>query len=127
MAGTVLALFGGAVAIAATQAGVANRRGIERRLAAERLDAVLTKIDVLGPARVGAQGPFSGELEPGPRGRPWSWSVAIALEGTWADLYTVQVTIHWTSSAGGARALVGRTRLFDPAGSRTVRAGWDEL
>ena len=132
MAGTVLALFGSAIAIAAAQAGAASRRGVERRMAAQQLDAVLTKIDVLGPARMSVEGPFGGALETAqdglaPRGGGWSWSAVIALEGAWADLYTVEVTVRWTGSAGQPRSITTRTRLFDPVGSRTVQAGWDEL
>lgn len=132
VAGTVLALFGGTIAIAAAQAGGANRRGVERRAAAQRLDAVLTKIDVLGPARMSIEGPFGGELESdeseqGPRGRAWAWSASIVQEGTWADLYIVEATVRWVGSTGKTRSVSARTRMFDPVGSRTVLAGWDDL
>ena|GEM_PF-1639073 len=127
VAGTVLALFGSSIAIAATQSAAAARRGDDRRAAAQRLDAVLTKIDVLGPARVATEGPFSGELDGGPGGRGWLWSATIVEEGTWPDLYAIGVTVSWTDSAGRPRSVTTRTRLFDPAGSRTVRVGWEEL
>lgn len=127
IAGTVLAIFGASIAIAAAQSTAATRRGGDRRAAAQRLDAVLTKIDVLGPARLATEGPFGGELDDGPGGRGWSWSTTIAEEGTWPDLYLVGVTITWTDSTGQPRSVTTRTRLFDPVGSRTVRVGWDEL
>ena len=131
VAGTVLALFGASIAVAAGQAGAANRRGDQRREAARHLDAVLTKIDLLGPARLAVEGPLRGALAGGDfvqAGlRDGAWSAAIGLEGTWPDLYTVAVTISWTDATGKPRSVTGRTRLYDPVGSRTVQVGWEEL
>ena len=121
ISGTVLAGFGAAVAVAAGQAGNAARAGVERRAAAEALDTVLTRIDALGPARVGREGPRSGSEG------DLAWAAAVTEEGALPDLYDVAVTVSWTDPAGRTRTVTGRTRLYDPAGSRSPGLNWGEL
>jgi len=120
LAGVILALFTATIATAVGQAGAAARRGKDLRLAAGWLDEVMTRIDLIGPARLLREGPIQGELD-----ARFSWSVRIEEE-TIGDLYDVQVTISWKSGAQ-VSSVVGYTQFQDPPRAQRASISWYDL
>ena len=85
---------------------------------------MLTRVDLIGPARLSTEGPTEGVFDP-PNER-YSWSVAIApeLEG---DLYNVTVRVHWRTADGRSRSAEAQTLLNDPPGARDAALTWGDL
>ncbi len=120
LAGVILALFTATIATAVGQAGSAARRGKDLRLAAGWLDEVMTRIDLVGPARLLREGPTQGELD-----ERFSWSVKIEEEII-GDLYDVQVTIRWKTGTQTS-SVVGFTQFQDPPKARRSSVSWYDL
>lgn len=120
LAGVILALFGSALAGMIAQTTTAVRRSNDDRLAAQYLDEVLTRIDIIGPARLQYQGPLAGTL-----GGRFNWSADITPQ-TDTGLYAVDITLAWTTPAG-SRSVQGHTLLMDPAGWRSDTTTWASL
>ena len=123
-AGVILAIS--AVALGAI-AGASVRslgRAREYQTAAALLDEVLTRVDLVGPARLSTEGTTEGVFAP-PRER-YSWSVTISpeLEGY---LYDVSVRVQWPTAGGRVRSAEAQTLLNDPPGARDATAMWDDL
>ena len=111
-----LALLAGMIA----QANAVVRRAHDNRVAAQWLDEVLTRIDIVGPNRMLYEGPLAGPLDD-----RFSWSAQITPEPL-SDLYVVDVTIAWTTPAG-QRTAEGHTLLMDPPGWREASVSWASL
>ncbi len=120
LAGMILAAFAGVLARGIAQSATAIQRADDQRAAAQWLDEVLTRIDLVGPAEMSYAGPWSGVLD-----ERFSWEAQIVREST-SDLYIVDVTVRW-STPRGAQAVRGHTLLMDPAGWRTAGLAWDAL
>ncbi len=121
VAGMVLAIFGSLIAMTVGQSVSASEAMLDRQQAALWLDEVMTRIDMIGPGRLSAEGPVQGELDD-----RFSWSVEIEEEGLSAYLYRVTPTIRWKTSRG-EKSVAGYTMLYDPPGSRGGFLQWDEL
>lgn len=121
IAGVLFAGFAIALAATATQQTRAMTRAENHRAAAERLDIVLTRIDMIGPYRLEREGPTSGVLDDG-----FAWSAEIVPDDILPSLYRVTVTV--TYQRGGAPGRIeGHTQFYDPPGQRTLTARWEEL
>ena len=120
LAGVILAVFSAAIATAVGQARAAARRGEDVRLAADRLDEVMTKIDMVGPARLLQDGPMRGDLD-----ERFSWSATIEDE-LLGDLYTVTVTIRW-QTGGKIQSVTGYTQFQDTPDSKHAAGSWYDL
>ncbi len=120
LAGVILALFSATIVTAVSQAGAAARRGEELRLAAGWLQEVMTRIDMVGPARLLREGPLRGELD-----TRFTWSATIKEESI-GSLYDVQVTIHWLSGKRTS-SVVGYTQFQDPPEAQHTAGSWYDL
>lgn len=120
LAGVLLALFAGSIATTVAQAGMASRRGEDLRQAAAYLDEIFTRIDMVGPARLMYEGPTQGELD-----TRFAWSAQFEEE-TLADVYSIKVTIRWTTE-GKVSSIEGYTQLYDPPGATHTTVNWYEF
>jgi len=120
LAGLVLAVFGAALASAIIQASAVRQRAADDRLAAQWLDEVMTRIDMIGPARMALEGPVGGQLDD-----RFSWEATFEQE-LLSDLYEVHVTLIWTTP-GGQRSAQADTMLMDPVGWRGETLQWSDL
>ena len=122
-AGMLMAIFGAAIAVAVGQATAVARQAEDQRLAAQWLDEVLTRIDIIGPARMSLEGPFSGRLDDRS-----SWTATFEPDAVHFDLYAVNVAVTYRSGPGGdTRTVRGYTLIQDPPGARTTPVFWDDL
>ncbi len=122
LAGVVMALFGVTLAGGVVQSGIAQQRAEDRRAAARWLDQTLTRIDMIGPARLAVEGPTSGPLDD-----RFSWSANITEDAVFPDLYIVSVTVQITGSDGRpAGAVRGYTQFHDPVGARARGLMWED-
>ncbi|MEM7624210.1 MAG: prepilin-type N-terminal cleavage/methylation domain-containing protein [Planctomycetota bacterium] len=122
IAGVILALFAAALAGATAQSSRAAARAQDHRKAAEWLDTVFTRFDILGPARLAAEGPVAGPLD-----ERFHWSATITEDDVWPDLYQVSVIIRYTTLDGRPGRVVGHTQMHDPVGRRVTSARWGDL
>lgn len=122
IAGVILALFAAALAGTIAQSSRAAARSQDHRKAAEWLDTVFTRFDILGPSRLAAEGPAEGPLDD-----RFNWSASITQDDVWADLYQVSVVIRYTTLDGRPGRVVGYTQFHDPVGRRTSAAQWGDL
>ena len=122
IAGTVFAGFAIALATTATQHTRAALRAEDHRDAAERLDTLLTRIDMIGPYRLEREGPTSGVLD-----ERFSWSATIVSDQTLPDLYRVSVTVTYRGTDGRPARVEGHTQFYDPPGLRSLAVQWGEL
>jgi len=123
-AGVILAISAVALGAIASASVRSLGRAREIQRAAGLLDSVLTRVDMIGPARLSEQGTLTGAFdEPDDR---YSWSVSIApeMEG---HLYGVTVRIWWPTAAGRTRSVEVQTLLNDPPGARNAAVMWDDL
>ncbi|MEM9913470.1 MAG: hypothetical protein AAF911_00745 [Planctomycetota bacterium] len=122
IAGVVLALFAAALAGTAAQSTRAAARAQDHRKAAEWLDTVLTRIDMIGPSRIAMEGPVEGPLDD-----RFNWSVTLNTDATYPDLYLIAATVSYVGADGRPARVVGHTQLHDPVGRRTITANWEDL
>jgi Tfp pilus assembly protein PilV len=120
LAGMMLAAFAAVLARGIAQAATAVERADDQRLAAQWLDDVLTRIDVIGPAELAYAGPFFGTLD-----ERFTWSATYSPQGA-TDLYEVDVTVRWRTPRGW-REVKGHTLLMDPPGWRSTGLTWFDL
>lgn len=122
IAGVILAVFAAALSGTIAQCNQASQRAQDQRAAAQWLDTVLTRIDIIGPNRVAVEGPESGSLD-----ERFAWTATITQGALYADLYRVEVRITYTTPGGRSAEVVGHTQLFDPPGQRKSTALWSDL
>ncbi|MHC4717431.1 MAG: type IV pilus modification PilV family protein [Planctomycetota bacterium] len=123
-AAMILALTGAMLAAAVSQGmrSLTVARNYQR--AAELLNDTLTKIDLLGPARLMDEGPTEGAFAPPHHRFRWRAEIAPRTEGY---LYDVVVQITWPTAGGKQRHVYGATRLNDPPKSHPEELEWDDL
>ena len=119
-AGVILAAFAAVLSMSVSHTMASLTRAEEDVLAAQYLDEVLTRIDLLGPERMLREGPMGGVLD-----ERFSWAAEIRPRLT-GSLYEIGVRIEW-STQGGTRSVEGHTLLNDPWGSRDPRLQWEDL
>ncbi|MEM1109524.1 MAG: hypothetical protein AAGH99_12630 [Planctomycetota bacterium] len=122
IAGVILALFAAALAGTSARSTQASLRAQDHRKAAEWLDTVFTRIDMIGPNRLAIEGPVQGSLDD-----RFDWSMTIQEDGVLFDLYQVSVVVSYTGVDGRPAQVVGHTQFHDPIGRRTLSANWKDL
>lgn len=124
VAGVILALSAGVLGVAVRGGMRSMTLAREYQTAAELMDRVLTKIDVVGAARMAEEGPLEGAFEPPNESFSWSAQIVPRQEG---DLCEVTVKIVWESGLGTKRSVEAQTLLNDPVRIPEDRPAWDEL
>ena len=119
-AASVLALAGSMIGVGVSSSLSSLTVARDRQRAAEVLDGLMTRIDLIGPARIQLEGPTDGTLDDG-----WNWSVDIE-QRIEADLFDVTLEVSWPT-AGGTRSAKVYTRLNDPPLSRSPLLRWQDL
>ncbi|MBB6429896.1 prepilin-type N-terminal cleavage/methylation domain-containing protein [Algisphaera agarilytica] len=122
IAGVILALFAAALAGTTAQSSRAALRAQDHRKAAEWLDTVFNRIDMIGPARLASEGPVQGALDD-----RFNWSLSLDNDALYPDLYLVSVVISYTGADGRPARVEGHTQIHDPVGRRLVVARWEDL
>lgn len=122
IAGMILALFAAALAGTTAQSTRAALRAQDHRKAAEWLDTVFTRIDMIGPARLASEGPVQGALDD-----RFNWSITLDTDAAYPDLYLVSVVISYSGADGRPARVEGHTQIHDPVGRRFVAAQWEDL
>ncbi|MEM9752589.1 MAG: hypothetical protein AAF916_04310 [Planctomycetota bacterium] len=120
LAGIILAAFAAVLARGIAQSATAVQRADDQRKAAQWLDEVMTRIDLIGPAELSYAGPMNGPLD-----ERFRWEADITQEAT-SDLYIVDVTVRWTTPRG-PQAVKAHTLLMDPPGWRNTGLSWAML
>jgi len=119
-AGVILSISAAMIGMGVSQSMVSLQRADDYQKAAELLDDVLTRIDIIGPERLLREGPDEGDLDNRFR---WKATIKSRFEG---DLYDVTVRILWTTP-DGERSVQGHTMLNDPLMSKSQTIQWDDL
>ena len=122
LAGVILAAFAAALSGSMINAGRSTTRGEDHRRAAQWLDVVLTRIDMLGPYQLSTEGPLQGDLD-----ERFRWEADIELDEALPDLYRVTVTVSYIGTDLRPGRVTAYTQLYDPAGLRSLDMAWEEL
>ena len=123
LAGVLLAVFGGVLASAVGQSAQARARAEADRAAAQALEEVLTRVDLIGPRTLEREGPTSGELPV--EEEVWSWELTLTQRPS-SDLFEVAATVRPGGDQTGP-ARTAHTLLMDPVGWRSVGYRWEDL
>jgi Tfp pilus assembly protein PilV len=123
VAGIILAMAGTVVGTALVHAYGALGEARDERRAAILLDDLLTKIDMIGPARIASEGPHQGKCDGTDERFAWSIDIQNRPQG---HLYEVAVTLSWTYAGRDKTACI-RTYLNDPPKSRDGTLKWRDL
>ena len=123
VAGLILAISAVAIGASVNQSLAALNRSRDYQRAAELLDLVMTKIDLLGPERVSRQGPLQGGFEKPDDRFSWEATIDSLVDGF---LYEVTVQVRWQTAMGAGSAALS-TRINDPPGSRNERLRWEDF
>lgn len=91
--------------------------------AAELLDVILTKADLIGPERLSDEGPTSGQFSGACE--KFSWQLTISRKEI-GHLYDVTAKVSWPT-VGGVRTAEAQTLLNDAPGSRERTLKWESL
>jgi type II secretory pathway pseudopilin PulG len=124
-AGMILALSAAAIGLGVRQSLNSLNKARDYQQAAELLDRVMTKIDLLGPGVVSAEGPLTGQFEP-PREK-FEWESQIELLASESWLYEVTVRIAWMNPAGHRQTVEAQTWLFDPPKEEPSGLTWEDV
>ncbi|MBN1943105.1 MAG: prepilin-type N-terminal cleavage/methylation domain-containing protein [Phycisphaerae bacterium] len=124
-AGMILALAAAALSLGVRQSLRSLQTARDYQQAAELLDRVMTKIDLIGPGNVSAEGPLAGQFDP-PRER-FEWESQIELLATEGWLYEVTVRIAWPNPAGQKQVVEAQTLLFDPPSQDKSGLSWEDV
>ena len=120
IAGMILAISAAVIGTGVSQAVKVRAQGRDAQQAAELLDRLMTKIDLLGPARLLVEGPTQGRIA----GR-FEWSAQIE-EPLIGDLYTISLELRWAGPTGNRRVRA-HTLLNDAPKSRNPILQWEDL
>jgi Tfp pilus assembly protein PilV len=123
-AGTILTVWGGVLAVSVRQSMRSLDAAEHVDTAAELIDQVLAKIDIVGPAAVHSAGPTNGKFRPPHDGFAWQAEIVPLTDGA---LYDVTVTVTWRDVFGRDRQADAETLLNDPPGSRPDGLDWESL
>ncbi|KPK82648.1 MAG: hypothetical protein AMJ81_09670 [Phycisphaerae bacterium SM23_33] len=119
----VLALAAAVIAMGTSQTLESLELARDYQQAAELLDRLLTKIDLIGPERLLREGPLQGQFDPPEHRFTWAASLRQRAEG---HLYEVTVRVSWPVR-GGRRSAEAQSLLNDPPGTRSPDLKWNDL
>ena len=95
----------------------------DQRRATALMDELLTKIDLIGPARMSSEGPHGGAFDAPDDRFSWSLDISNRAQG---HLYQVEVTVSWANGPQ-TRSIRIETYLNDPPKSRDSTLKWRDL
>lgn len=122
-AGMILSASAALIGMGVSQSLASLQRARDYQHAAELLNEVLTKIDLIGPGRLADEGPTEGGFD-GRFDDRYRWNATIEqLDG---DLYEIKVRITWLVP-GGEQIAEAHTLINDPLLSRSMMLEWDDL
>lgn len=124
-AGMILALSAAAITLGVRRSMRSLVQARDYQQAAELLDTVMTKIDLIGPSVVSADGPLTGQFDP-PREK-FEWESRIERLASESWLYEVTVRIAWMNASGRRRYIEARTMLFDPPKEEKTGLTWEDV
>ncbi|MBN1554205.1 MAG: type II secretion system protein [Phycisphaerae bacterium] len=124
-AGMILALSAAAISLGVRQSLHSLQKARDFQEAAELLGRVMTKIDILGPGVVSAEGPTAGVFDP-PREK-FEWESQIELLASESWLYEVTVRIAWRDAGGRRQNIEAQTMLFDPPREEQLGLSWEDV
>ena len=122
-AGLILAISGAVLSTTVVQAMRSLTLARDYQQAAELLDRTLTKIDMIGPGRLLAEGPTGGEFGPPHEGFRWQADIVSVIEDSF---YDVTVRVIWQTSTG-RRSTEAQTFLNARRGAGQTQLVWDDL
>jgi prepilin-type N-terminal cleavage/methylation domain-containing protein len=123
IAGVILGLAVAVMGTAVSRGYAALAEARDERHAAILLDDLLTKVDMLGPARVASEGPREGKFDGADERFSWSVDIENRPQG---HLYDVTATLTWKSGAREKSVSI-HTYLNDPVSSRDSTVKWKDL
>ena len=124
VAGIILALSALVLATTISQGTHSLTLARDYQRAAELLDETLTKIDIIGPARLFYEGPAGDFFDPPHDRFAWQAQIEPRTEG---NLYEVTVRILWITPTGATRSVEAQTLLNDSPKSRSTGLDWYSL
>jgi type II secretory pathway pseudopilin PulG len=123
VAGMILALGVAVIGTSVSRAYGSLSDARDERRAAMLLDELLTKIDLIGPARIASEGPRQGQFDDADERFSWSIDIQSRPQG---HLYEVTVTLSWPSD-GRHKSVRIQTYLNDPPSLRDPLLRWRDL
>jgi prepilin-type N-terminal cleavage/methylation domain-containing protein len=124
-AGMILALSAAMIGLSVRQSLFSLNKARDYQQAAELLDRVMTKIDLIGPSVVSAEGPMTGQFDPPREKFEWESKIEPLASESW--LYEVTVRIAWIDPKGQRQSVEAQTLLFDPPREQTTGLSWEDV
>jgi|SRR4051794_34161969 Tfp pilus assembly protein PilV len=124
VAGIILAMAIGVMGTALARSYAALSDARDDRRAAALLEELLTKVDMIGPARMSSEGPHNGTFDAPDDRFSWKLDIETRPQG---HLYQVTVTLSWNAGGGKERSRQIQTYLDDPPKSRDPALKWRDL
>jgi prepilin-type N-terminal cleavage/methylation domain-containing protein len=124
-AGMILAMSAAVIGLGVRQSLGSLQKARDYQQAAELLDRVMTKIDLLGPGNVSVEGPLAGQFDP-PREK-FEWQSRIELLAMESWLYKVTVRIAWMDPTGQRQMVEAQTMLYDPPSREKTGLSWEDV
>ena len=123
VAGIILALAIGVMGTALSRSYAALSDARDERRASTLLDELMTKVDLIGPARIATEGPHSGSFDGADERFSWSIDVEDRPQG---HLYHVTAVVKWMKGKQQMSREV-QTYLNDPPKSHDATLKWRDL
>jgi type II secretory pathway pseudopilin PulG len=123
VAGVVLAMSALAIGGAIAQSLAATQLSRDYQQAAELSQQIMTRVDIIGPARLLLEGPLHGEFDPPMARFTWNLEIDERLVG---HLFEIVLTVRW-QSGDRERSIEVATLLNDPPDSRPPFVRWEDL
>ncbi len=123
VAGIILAMAVAVIGTTLSHAYASLTDAKEEGHAAILMDDLLTKIDLIGPARIASEGPRQGRFDGEEERFSWSAEISNRPQG---HLYEVTATVFW-DYAGKTKSIRVQTYLNDSPNSRDSTLKWKDL
>src|SRR5689334_3095517 len=123
VAGIILALAIGVMGTAVSRSYAALSDARDERRVSTLLDELMTKVDLIGPARISSEGPHSGNFDGADERFSWTIDVETRPIG---HLYQVTATVKWTKGQQ-QMSRQAQTFLNDLPKSHDATLKWRDL
>ena len=124
-AGVILALSASVLSLGVRQSLRSLSKARDYQHAAEMMDRVMTKIELVGAGRIRVDGPTQGRFG-APRDR-FEWEARIAPSNDDSDLYEVTVRITWVEPNGHSQYVEAQTLFYDPPRPPEQELSWEDV